>query len=106
MQAEKLEVGKHRTQLLSALSGVQNLWHEAIPGQAASKDADSELETVYVCVTESERKRGKGLFLDLTSFQSTDTAFKQGEEKHPSIKGCLLLLSLPPQSPSTAFPRG
>lgn len=50
MQAEKLEVGKHRTQLLSALSRVQNVWHEAIPGQAASKDADSELETAYVCV--------------------------------------------------------
>lgn len=85
MQAEKLEVGKHRTQLLSALSGVQNLWHEAIPGQVRSRDADSELETAHVCETERgrERKRGKGLFLDLTYFQSTYAAFKQGEEKHP-----------------------
>lgn len=59
MQAEKLEVGKHRTQLLSALSGVQNLWHEAIPGQATSRDADSELETAHMCVRESEGERGR-----------------------------------------------
>jgi len=45
MRTEKIKVGKHRTQLLSSLSGVRNTWYKTIPGQAASKDADSEVET-------------------------------------------------------------